>query len=161
MEGLSLGSVGQSQQITSFFLVGHPECHYDPSQTNLTSLNESDLEHKALKESHDPRWVREELRRGKLHPIQNVEGEEICLQDKQTCKTAKMHDKSQQEELVCQQKETQDDIDAAVALVALLKACGEQKDLPEGNRIYAEIVSRGLLEKNVFVGSTLVSMYAK
>eukprot|EP00250_Pteridium_aquilinum_P001377 c11579_g1_i1 orf=1-318(-) len=45
-------------------------------------------------------------------------------------------------------------------LVALLKACGEQKDLHEGSRLHAHVLKRGMLKQSIFIGSTLVSMYA-
>lgn len=47
------------------------------------------------------------------------------------------------------------------ALVALLKTCAKQKDLYRGSRIHAAIADRGILEENVFVGNTLIDMYAK
>lgn len=43
----------------------------------------------------------------------------------------------------------------------LLKSCAKQKDLRAGGIIHAEIARRGLLEKDIFAGSSLVSMYAK
>eukprot|EP00250_Pteridium_aquilinum_P018943 c24234_g8_i1 orf=376-723(+) len=49
----------------------------------------------------------------------------------------------------------------AVVLVASLKACAKQKDLQTGSKIHADIIKRGLVETNVFVGSVLISMYAK
>eukprot|EP00250_Pteridium_aquilinum_P007423 c17142_g1_i1 orf=97-303(+) len=47
------------------------------------------------------------------------------------------------------------------ALVSLLKACAKHKDLYQGIRLHADIVERGLLKKNIFLGSTLINMYAK
>eukprot|EP00250_Pteridium_aquilinum_P009436 c18668_g1_i1 orf=508-939(+) len=52
---------------------------------------------------------------------------------------------------------SQDDI----ALVAQMKVCAKEKDLYQGNRLHADILKRGLLESNRFVGNTLVNMYAK
>ena len=48
-----------------------------------------------------------------------------------------------------------------MAFVALLKDCGKKKDLHRGLIVHAEVLKKGLLDKNVFVGSALVSMYAK
>eukprot|EP00250_Pteridium_aquilinum_P019720 c24549_g5_i1 orf=450-935(+) len=47
------------------------------------------------------------------------------------------------------------------ALVALLKACAKYKDLYKGSRVHAAILKKGLLKKNIFIGSTLIHMYAK
>ncbi|KAI5082665.1 hypothetical protein GOP47_0002408 [Adiantum capillus-veneris] len=46
-------------------------------------------------------------------------------------------------------------------LVAQLKACAQQKDLNRGGRLHVEISRKGFLKNNIFVGSALVSMYAK
>eukprot|EP00250_Pteridium_aquilinum_P018310 c24031_g7_i1 orf=367-1065(+) len=48
-----------------------------------------------------------------------------------------------------------------VALVALLKAFTKSKELYKGSRIHADIVNRGILKTNVFIGSSLINMYAK
>lgn len=45
--------------------------------------------------------------------------------------------------------------------IALLKACIELKDLESGQDLHAEIVRKGLFEKSIFVGSTLIDMYVK
>eukprot|EP00250_Pteridium_aquilinum_P019063 c24275_g6_i1 orf=480-1427(+) len=45
--------------------------------------------------------------------------------------------------------------------VALLKACTKLKDVERGNELHAEIAKHGLLRTDLFVGSTLVDMYAK
>eukprot|EP00250_Pteridium_aquilinum_P015647 c22681_g1_i1 orf=2-256(-) len=47
------------------------------------------------------------------------------------------------------------------AFVALLKVCAKRKDLYRGSRLHAVILHRGLLKKNIFIGSILVHMYAK
>ena len=46
-------------------------------------------------------------------------------------------------------------------VVALLKACAKQKDLSRGTQIHALIIEKGLLQSNLYVGNSLVSMYAK
>ncbi|KAI5056941.1 hypothetical protein GOP47_0028759 [Adiantum capillus-veneris] len=45
--------------------------------------------------------------------------------------------------------------------VALLKACTEWKDFERGIKLHVEVARLGLLEKNLHVGSTLVSFYSK
>ena len=45
--------------------------------------------------------------------------------------------------------------------VALLKVCAQKKDLCEGRRLHIEILRKGLLQKNSYLGSSLISMYAK
>eukprot|EP00250_Pteridium_aquilinum_P031711 c44109_g1_i1 orf=454-996(+) len=47
------------------------------------------------------------------------------------------------------------------SFVALLKACTKLKDLDRGIALHAAIANLGLLENNIFVGATLVDMYAK
>ena len=48
-----------------------------------------------------------------------------------------------------------------VTYMCALKACGNQGATARGGEIHAEIESKGLLETHLFVGSTLVDMYAK
>ena len=43
--------------------------------------------------------------------------------------------------------------------IALLKLCAKQKDLRRGSRIHRELAEQGLLEKNVYICSSLISMY--
>mgnify|MGYP000429769482 CR=1 FL=1 len=45
--------------------------------------------------------------------------------------------------------------------MALLKACAKNKDVYKGAQIHAEILQKGLLGKNPYLASSLVSMYAK
>ncbi|KAI5061589.1 hypothetical protein GOP47_0024094 [Adiantum capillus-veneris] len=45
--------------------------------------------------------------------------------------------------------------------VRLLKECITSKDLERGTQIHAEVARKGLLDKNVNIGTTLVDMYAK
>ena len=45
--------------------------------------------------------------------------------------------------------------------VALLKECAKRKDLKKGISLHIDILNKDLLRKNPYVGSTLVSMYAK
>eukprot|EP00250_Pteridium_aquilinum_P034591 c7791_g2_i1 orf=234-1208(+) len=45
--------------------------------------------------------------------------------------------------------------------VAVLKACAELKDQVLGSEVHAEVARTGLLERDLFVGSALIDMYAK
>ena len=47
-------------------------------------------------------------------------------------------------------------------IVALLKACAQQKDLNKGTKIHSAIINRhGLLHKDICIGSALVNVYAR
>eukprot|EP00250_Pteridium_aquilinum_P005690 c15743_g1_i1 orf=1-1287(-) len=46
-------------------------------------------------------------------------------------------------------------------IIALLKTCIKLKDLKRGLEIHADVARTGLLKRDLFVGSTLVDMYAK
>eukprot|EP00250_Pteridium_aquilinum_P018564 c24123_g16_i1 orf=1-468(-) len=48
-----------------------------------------------------------------------------------------------------------------LTFVALLKACTKLKDMDTGLDIHAEVARFGSLERDLFVGSSLVDMYAK
>jgi pentatricopeptide repeat protein len=48
-----------------------------------------------------------------------------------------------------------------VEIVAMVKACAKQKDLRKGIAIHARIIEKGLLRSDAYVGSSVVSMYAK
>ncbi|KAH7287280.1 hypothetical protein KP509_32G048400 [Ceratopteris richardii] len=50
---------------------------------------------------------------------------------------------------------------AGHTFVALLKACIQLKDLGRGLELHSHIVRMGILEKDVFVSSALIHMYAK
>eukprot|EP00250_Pteridium_aquilinum_P007948 c17548_g3_i1 orf=85-834(+) len=45
--------------------------------------------------------------------------------------------------------------------VALLKACAETRDVDTGSNVHADIARKGLLERDIFLGTALVDMYAK
>ncbi|MCO5566963.1 hypothetical protein L7F22_020646 [Adiantum nelumboides] len=49
----------------------------------------------------------------------------------------------------------------AITYVCVLKACGISKELERGKQIHDEIVSQGLLGRNVVLGTALIDMYAK
>eukprot|EP00250_Pteridium_aquilinum_P000185 c1020_g1_i1 orf=3-662(-) len=50
---------------------------------------------------------------------------------------------------------------SAYSFIALLKVCSALNDLERGQELHIEIARRNLLEQNVFIGSSLVNMYAK
>ncbi|KAH7289954.1 hypothetical protein KP509_30G025400 [Ceratopteris richardii] len=56
---------------------------------------------------------------------------------------------------------TNQDIPDEVTLVSILRACAILKDTIRGRKIHTEICKRGLHISNVFIGNTLVNMYAK
>eukprot|EP00250_Pteridium_aquilinum_P024283 c2881_g1_i1 orf=96-590(+) len=47
------------------------------------------------------------------------------------------------------------------ALLGLIKGCAKQKDLHKGIRLHSDILKRGLLQKDIYVGTALLCMYAK
>ncbi|MCO5609779.1 hypothetical protein L7F22_064011 [Adiantum nelumboides] len=49
----------------------------------------------------------------------------------------------------------------ATTYTCILKACGTTQDTDLGKRIHDDIVSKGLLKKDVLLGTALVDMYAK
>jgi pentatricopeptide repeat protein len=49
----------------------------------------------------------------------------------------------------------------AVTFISILQACGSMRDMNLGRQIHEEIVSLGLLEKDIALGNALLDMYAK
>lgn len=49
----------------------------------------------------------------------------------------------------------------AVSIIATLRECAKQKDLQRGIILHRSIVRNGMLKQNIFVGNTLITMYAK
>ena len=47
------------------------------------------------------------------------------------------------------------------ALLALLKSCGKKKDLVKIDRIQADLLHKGLIEKDIYIANTLISLYGK
>ncbi|KAH7443638.1 hypothetical protein KP509_02G043000 [Ceratopteris richardii] len=47
-----------------------------------------------------------------------------------------------------------------VSIVNLLKGCIKQNDIDKGRKLHAEVLQRGLLRTNIFIGSRIVQMYA-
>ncbi|KAJ7560176.1 hypothetical protein O6H91_04G117100 [Diphasiastrum complanatum] len=72
------------------------------------------------------------------------------------CREGRLKDALHMVELMVQQKST-----ALInAYVVLLKQCGRRKALSEGKRVHALIVQSGL-DSHMFLGNTLMEMYAK
>ena len=46
-------------------------------------------------------------------------------------------------------------------IVELLKTCSRKRDLCKGERIHREVLTKGLLEKNPYIASSLIHMYVK
>ena len=46
-------------------------------------------------------------------------------------------------------------------LVSMLKTCATRRDLSKGTTLHAHILKKGLLEKNPYLASTIINMYAK
>eukprot|EP00250_Pteridium_aquilinum_P021369 c25097_g4_i5 orf=53-1405(+) len=114
-------------------------------------------------------WAQEDLRGRGLQLAEEIKCDANVEEEKRTLNG--IHNKARQEEEEEQEgavfaSEGNLDISGVgsagnVTVVALLKACADQKDLHKGSRIHADIVLRGLLKKNVFIGSSLVNLYAK
>ena len=49
----------------------------------------------------------------------------------------------------------------AVTFISILKACGKVRDIDKGEQIHEDILSRGLLGKDIVLGCALVGMYTK
>eukprot|EP00250_Pteridium_aquilinum_P018773 c24206_g14_i3 orf=126-1532(+) len=113
----------------------------------------------------NPCWFQAEPhRRRSLPPVKKVEDVELCNKVREE---QKIHYESSQKRhfvlspSVDKHEKSQDEKDSAVTLVALLKVCANQKELHRGSRVHVDIVKCALVEKNVFVGTALVNMYAK
>eukprot|EP00250_Pteridium_aquilinum_P009442 c18670_g1_i1 orf=2-751(-) len=139
-------------------------------QNNQSGAKSPCLKHTFTKEPswipvlYNPYQVQEELTRQGTQPRGSVEDGEFGVEEeKESKKGMGMHYKEHREEevLIASPQTSQDGIAVAVTYVALLKACAKKKDLHEGSKIHNDIVRQGLHKKNVFVGSALLSMYAK
>eukprot|EP00250_Pteridium_aquilinum_P007772 c17427_g4_i1 orf=260-685(+) len=123
----------------------------DPSQfqdhrSSKRGPRSPDFRHKQTREPlwidawHNPLWVKEELRRSRLQygecHLQKAPGKHKVLKVRQ---------------------EFQDH----TALFDSIKACGNRRDLLNGSKIHADILERGLFEKDISLANALVSMYAK
>eukprot|EP00250_Pteridium_aquilinum_P020716 c24915_g2_i1 orf=1-435(-) len=120
--------------------LGDP-CQLRDHRSSTRGPRSPDYRHRHTRErlnvSHNPPWVKEELRRS------GAKDREICV-------------KGEDEVRKVQHKEFQD----LTALFDLIKACRKQKDLYKGSRIHADIVERGLLKTEVSLGNALLSMYS-
>eukprot|EP00250_Pteridium_aquilinum_P017068 c23433_g9_i2 orf=217-2538(+) len=92
----------------------------------------------------------------------SVQKAEITSDLKKVIGNSRQDEKEKEELVIPGNTQTfEEDTCGPVALVALLKACGARKDLRRGSRIHTAVAKRGLLQKNVFVGSAVIHMYAK
>eukprot|EP00250_Pteridium_aquilinum_P011527 c20127_g3_i1 orf=2-361(-) len=103
-----------------------------------------------------PQWVQEELRRRGLRSTEVKHGQLSMGKGTQTIKEEGIHH-ALRKAVEVNNGNRQDDI----AFVALLKACTIQRDLSKGSKLHADIHDKGLLQKNIYIGNTLVNMYAK
>eukprot|EP00250_Pteridium_aquilinum_P021939 c25267_g2_i1 orf=313-984(+) len=117
----------------------------------------------------NPAWVPEELIRKALQPAVRStslrHGESsVGMQSKKTNSKENHHNypqKKEEEEVLISSSCNPQSFQETTTLVAQLKACAKQKDLLKGSQIHAEILESRLHEKNIFIGSTLVHMYAR
>ena len=58
-------------------------------------------------------------------------------------------------------RKVKNDREVGIASIALLKACAKKKDLHKGISLHGDMLKTGLLGRNRYVRSTLISMYAK
>ncbi|KAJ7560174.1 hypothetical protein O6H91_04G117100 [Diphasiastrum complanatum] len=105
----------------------------------------------------NPPWVKAKLASMTLGQIQSVGGLRSRGNNvNKLCREGRLKDALHMVELMVQQKST-----ALInAYVVLLKQCGRRKALSEGKRVHALIVQSGL-DSHMFLGNTLMEMYAK
>ncbi|KAI5073975.1 hypothetical protein GOP47_0011988, partial [Adiantum capillus-veneris] len=102
----------------------------------------------------------EELRKRDMLPTKGGDGD---LGETQEWIQAMQAD-NEQKELPASKLQNLDygiDTRRAATLVASLKACAKRKDLDKGSKLHADIVKMRLHEKNHYISSALISMYAK
>ncbi|KAI5069792.1 hypothetical protein GOP47_0016093 [Adiantum capillus-veneris] len=99
--------------------------------------------------SKRPAWVQEELTRR----VQRADCSRHCLEEA----TPTARDKGSAHLLQVDGSNQQDEM----AFVVQLKACALQKDLRRGSKLHYHLHEKGLLKNNIFIGNTLVHMYAK
>eukprot|EP00250_Pteridium_aquilinum_P003632 c1393_g1_i1 orf=632-1195(+) len=126
--------------------------------------------HRIMKESlwiyngYTPCWDQEKLQRRGLHSLVEVENGDLSAGRKvKACRNRAEEEVEGQKVSIISNGNcvnTVEDTSGPIALIALLQACVKHRDLDRGSEIHNAIVRRGLLE-NIFIGSTLVSMYAK
>ena len=58
-------------------------------------------------------------------------------------------------------RKVKNDREVGIASIALLKACAKKKDLHRGISLHGDMLKTGLIGRNRYVRSTLISMYAK
>lgn len=160
----------------------------DPSQwldkrDSKTNPKAPDFQHKTSDEPlwiyswFNPSWVQEELRKRGLQTLFNpapAQNGAFYAKKRTTKENAKERDhftdqEEKEEEEVGEvtipssgiHPVIQEYTGVCTSYDALLKVCSQQKDLQRGTRLHVEIVQKGLLEHDTFVGSSLVNMYAK
>ncbi|KAI5078017.1 hypothetical protein GOP47_0007841 [Adiantum capillus-veneris] len=106
-------------------------------------------------------WPEEKLKCHEVQAGQDKENIELCVENKM--KSHELNPFSDESLLSSEGKEphAQDDVICEVSLVGSLKTCAKRKDLLKGNEIHKLIVEKGLLQNSAFIGSALISMYAK
>ncbi|KAJ7513974.1 hypothetical protein O6H91_23G021400 [Diphasiastrum complanatum] len=132
---------------------------------HIMALKHPDFKHRITHEGVcidcrlNPPWVK-----AKFCQIQSVDGLRSRVPDyfcsgnnvNKLCREGRLKDALHMVELMVQQKST-----APInAYVVLLKQCGRRKALSEGKRVHALIVQSGL-DSHMFLGNTLMEMYAK
>ena len=75
-----------------------------------------------------------------------------CLRQGRPLKALAMYAEMQKDVSICPCKHT---------FVALLKACAKTKNLRTGSEVHAKIERTGWIDRDVFIGSSLIDMYAK
>ena len=75
-----------------------------------------------------------------------------CLRQGRPLKALAMYAEMQKDVSICPCKHT---------FVTLLKACAKTKNLRTGSEVHAKIERTGWIDRDVFIGSSLIDMYAK
>lgn len=79
----------------------------------------------------------------------------------ETCKVERLSVQTQQKDNTQVASGSKDHTILPVEFVSLLKDCTKRKDLLKGSKLHDEIVRKGLLAGDPYIGSTLINMYAK
>ncbi|KAI5072782.1 hypothetical protein GOP47_0012888 [Adiantum capillus-veneris] len=117
--------------------------------------------------THD--WCKpilEELKRRELPSLVRSSNGDRCVWKKSTPAMSKAHSE-EKEKQECTEDTTSlfrfqhQQTYKPAAIVAALKSAAKVRDFHRGSQIHADLMGTGLLENNVFVGSSLVNMYAK
>ncbi|KAI5079216.1 hypothetical protein GOP47_0006887 [Adiantum capillus-veneris] len=82
----------------------------------------------------------------------------------ETLPVAQVEEKAQEElwtSSQCIHQNPKEKIEGRISVLGMLKVCEQQKDLHSGSNIHVDLIKSGFLEKDIFVGSALINMYAK